>query len=186
MFSAFPRALVLCLSPRSWLRRARSTRVASAYTSTQCWAGSRHIWAGSRERARAHAPPRPRPPTTSTHHQHPLQLRAQPLSPLRQAQRRPLHMLSPRLWRCSQPKTASTQLALPATSVPSRRTTRYVVPPRAVTRVPPRALHGDRCSGAGAMVAHGPISPRALTPPSIICPRVHLWPTPDRRTPVLR
>ena len=140
--------------------RARTHRVSTGL----------RLWAGRRERARAHAPPRQRPPITSTHHQHPLPPRPQ----LRQAQRRLLHMLPPHLWRCSQRKTLSTQLSLPVTPVPSRRATRYEM-----TRA-----HGDLSSGAGVMAARGPTSPRAVTPPTI-CHRVHVCPTPDRRTPVL-
>ena len=149
-------------------------------TRTLCSAGSRYIWAGSRERARAHAPPRPRPPITSTHDQHPLPprprlLRPRLLRPLRQAQRRPLRMLPLHLWRFRQRKTLRIQLVLPATPVPSRRSIRYE----------PQRAHGDLPSGAGAMAARVPTSPRALTPPSTIRARVHVWPTPDRRTPVL-
>ena len=47
-------------------------------------------------------------------------------------------MLPPHLWRSSQQEILSRQLALPATQVPSRRSTHYQ-PPRA--HEPPRA-HG--------------------------------------------
>ena len=77
-------------------------------------------------------------------------------------------MLSPHLWRCRQRKTLSTQLVLPATPVPPRRSTRYE----------PARAHEDPPSGAGAMAARVPTSPRALTPPSTIRARVHVWSTP--------
>ena len=69
-------------------------------------------------------------------------------------------MLPPHLWRSSQQEILSRQLALPATQVPSRRSTHYE---------PPRA-HGDPSSGAGAMAARDPTSPKARTPPSLETP----------------
>ena len=74
-------------------------------------------------------------------------------------------MLPPHLWRSSQQEILSRQLALPATQVPSRRSTHYE--PRA--HEPPRA-HEDPSSGAGAMAARDPTSPKARTPPSLETP----------------